>query len=203
VELIAAIFLFAIATSVSPGPNNIMVMSSGANYGIKQSFPMLAGICIGFPVMVITIGLGMGSIFKLYPEILIAMNIVGTLYLLYLAYLIGTASPQSIENNNSKPLTFVQAALFQWVNPKAWIMATGAVSAYVTSQSDPFNQIILIALVFFVISLPSVGVWLIFGVSLKSFMANRHKQKIFNMFMSMLLILSLLPALFSLGGQCI
>tara|TARA_R110001583_G_scaffold19176_1_gene75358 strand:- start:312 stop:926 length:615 start_codon:yes stop_codon:yes gene_type:complete len=200
-ELLLAILLFAVSTSITPGPNNIMIMTSGLNHGVKNSLPHLLGICFGFPVMVILIGLGIGVFFEIYPLFHEIIKIFGVIYLLYLSWLIAVSSPSSLESEISKPFSFVQAALFQWVNPKAWIMAAGAVSAYTTSSTDIFIQVIYIALAFFVVSFPSVGVWLIFGAVLKKYLKSPKHQKIFNVTMALLLIASVLPVLKELFDQ--
>ena len=151
-ELYLAIFIFAASTTVTPGPNNIMIMSSGLNYGIKKSMPHLLGICFGFPAMVIMVGLGFSIVFEMYPLFHEVIKVLGVVYLLYLAWLIASSSPTSLEGGNSKAFSFTQAALFQWVNPKAWVMATSAVSAYTSLSSDIFLQVIFIALAFFVVA---------------------------------------------------
>lgn len=166
-ELYLAIFLFAASTTVTPGPNNIMIMTSGLNYGIKSSIPHFLGICFGFPAMVLMVGLGFSVVFETYPLFHEIIKVLGVVYLLYLAWLIASSSPASLESTKSKPLSFYQAALFQWVNPKAWVMATGAVSAYTSVSAEISMQVIYIALIFFVVAFPCVGIWLVFGVGLK------------------------------------
>jgi len=200
-ELYLAIFIFAISASVTPGPNNIMIMTSGLNHGIKNSIPHLLGICFGFPVMVIVVGLGFSVVFKMYPLFHEALKVLGVIYLLYLAWLIASSSPSSLEFEKSKPLSFTQAALFQWVNPKAWVMATGAVSAYTSIESDVFVQVIYIALTFFIVAFPCVGVWLVFGVGLKKHLKSAMHQRIFNWSMAILLVGSIWPVLNELFSQ--
>jgi threonine/homoserine/homoserine lactone efflux protein len=200
-EFYLSIFIFAISSTVTPGPNNIMIMTSGLNYGIKNSIPHLLGICFGFPVMVIVIGFGFSVIFERYPLFNEVIKIVGVVYLLYLAWLIASSSPVSLEGKKSKPLSFTQAALFQWVNPKAWVVATGAVSAYTSVSSDIFAQVIFIALAFFIVAIPSLGTWLIFGVGIKKYLKSPKHQKVFNLSMALLLIVSVLPVLIKLVEQ--
>lgn len=192
-DIYFAIIIFAMSTTVTPGPNNIMIMTSGLNYGIKSSIPHLLGICFGFPAMVIMVGLGFSVVFEMYPIFHEAIKILGVIYLLYLAWLIASSSPNSLEVEKSKPLSFTQAALFQWVNPKAWVMATGAVSAYTSISSDIFLQVLFIALAFFIVAFPCVGIWLFFGAALKKYLKSPKHQKIFNLFMALLLIASVLP----------
>ncbi|ALO34778.1 lysine transporter LysE [Colwellia sp. MT41] len=200
-ELFLAILLFAVSTSITPGPNNIMIMASGLNHGVKSSLPHLLGICFGFPVMVILVGLGIGVFFEMYPLFHEIIKIFGVIYLLYLSWLIALSSPTSLDGKLSKPFSFVQAALFQWVNPKAWVMAVGAVSAYTSLSTDVFNQVIYIALAFFVVSFPCVGVWLVFGSGLKKYLKSPKHQKTFNVAMALLLIGSVLPVLKELFDQ--
>jgi threonine/homoserine/homoserine lactone efflux protein len=192
-EFFSAIFLFALSTSITPGPNNIMIMTSGLNHGVKFSLPHLLGICFGFPIMVILVGLGIGVFFEMYPMLHEIIKIFGILYLLYLSWLIAVSSPTSLDGDISNPFSFIQAALFQWVNPKAWVMAAGAVSTYTTVSTDIFIQVVYIALAFFVVSFPSVGVWLIFGAGLKKYLKSPKHQKIFNVSMAILLVGSILP----------
>ncbi|WP_441004114.1 LysE family translocator [Pseudocolwellia agarivorans] len=192
-EFFSAIFLFALSTSITPGPNNIMIMTSGLNHGVKFSLPHLLGICFGFPIMVILVGLGIGVFFEMYPMLHEIIKIFGIIYLLYLSWLIAVSSPTSLDGGISNPLSFIQAALFQWVNPKAWVMAAGAVSAYTTVSTDIFIQVLYIALAFFVVSFPSVGVWLVFGAGLKKYLKSPKHQKIFNVSMAILLVGSVLP----------
>lgn len=200
-ELYLAIFIFAISASVTPGPNNIMIMTSGLNHGIKNSIPHLLGICFGFPVMVVLIGLGFSVVFKMYPLFHETLKMFGVIYLLYLAWLIASSSPSSLESKKSNPLSFIQAALFQWVNPKAWVMATGAVSAYTSIESDVFVQVIYIALTFFIVAFPCVGIWLVFGVGLKKYLKSAMHQKIFNYSMAVLLVGSIWPIAYELFVQ--
>lgn len=200
-ELYLAIIIFAVSATVTPGPNNIMLMTSGLNYGVKNSIPHFLGICFGFPAMVMMVGLGFSVVFEKYPLFHEVIKVVGVAYLLYLAWLIGSSSSTSLDMENSRPLTFTQAALFQWVNPKAWVLATGAVSAYTSFSSDIFSQVIIIALAFFIVSFPCVGIWLVFGVGLKKYLHSPKHQKIFNFSMAALLAGSVFPVLEQLVFQ--
>jgi threonine/homoserine/homoserine lactone efflux protein len=194
-EFYFAVIIFATSTTITPGPNNIMIMTSGLNYGIKSSIPHLLGICFGFPAMVIMVGLGFSVVFEMYPVLHELIKVLGVAYLLYLAWLIATSSPTSLDAENARPLSFIQAALFQWVNPKAWVMATGAVSAYTSISSDIFSQVIIIAFAFFIVAFPCVGIWLVFGVCLKKYLHSPKHQKVFNLSMAILLIASIAPVL--------
>ncbi len=192
-ELYLAIFLFAASTTITPGPNNIMIMTSGLNYGVKSSIPHLLGICFGFPAMVVMVGLGFSVVFEMYPLFHDIIKVLGVLYLLYLSWLIASSSPTSLESDKSKPFSFSQAALFQWVNPKGWIMASSAIAAYTTVGNDIFLQVLLIAFIFFLVTFPSAGIWLIFGVGLQRFLEQAKYRRIFNISMALLLVISIVP----------
>jgi threonine/homoserine/homoserine lactone efflux protein len=193
-ELLPAIIFFAISMSVTPGPNNIMVMTSGLNYGVQKSMPLFLGICIGFPVMVIFVGLGVSVIFQLYPILFEIIKVLGIVYLLYLAFIIAS-STSSFSDNESQPFTFFQGALFQWVNPKAWITATGAIAAYTSVSLDLYVQIFIISVTFLIVAFPCVGIWLIFGNRLRNLLRKNTHQTYFNYSMALLLFLSVLPVI--------
>ncbi|GIU01937.1 LysE family translocator [Shewanella algidipiscicola] len=192
-ELVLAIALFAFSSGITPGPNNIMLMSSGVNFGIKPSLPHLAGICIGFPAMVLAIGLGLSTLFQRYPILHVAIKYIGITYLLYLAWLIANSSSKMEGKHTSRPLSFIQAAAFQWVNPKGWIMAVGAVATFTTLEQPLTGQVLTIASVFLSVAFPCAIVWLGFGVALKRLLKNQRQQKAFNITMALLLVLSIIP----------
>ncbi|MFT5331922.1 MAG: threonine/homoserine/homoserine lactone efflux protein [Porticoccaceae bacterium] len=200
-ELYLAVLLFAATASITPGPNNIMIMASGVNFGIKKSLPHLLGICLGFPIMVIAIGLGFGLVFQAYPLLHELIKVIGIIYLLYLAWLIASAKPSVINADVSKPLRFQQAVLFQWVNPKAWVMATGAISAYTSSGDAMLGQVLFIAFAFSVTAGISVGIWLIFGAGLKRYLDDPLHYRVFNIAMAMLLVSSMSPVIVNLIKQ--
>lgn len=196
-ELYIAILIFAVSTTITPGPNNIMIMTSGLNFGLKQSLPHFLGICLGFPLMVAGVGIGLGSVFESFPLIHEIIKVLGVLYLIYLAYRVAISAPNSMDTDTkeAKPLTFLQASLFQWVNPKAWVMATGAVAAYTTQDHGMTLQVILIALAFLLATLPCVGAWLVCGTWLKRYLKEVRYQRAFNMTMALLLVVSILPVI--------
>lgn len=148
--------------------------------------------------MIIMIGLGFSIVFKMYPILHEIIKILGVLYLIYLAWLIASSSPKSFKNNKSKPMTFVQAVMFQWVNPKAWVIATSAISAYTTASSDVNIQIILISLIFLAVEFPCVGVWLVFGIGIKKHLKSEKMQRDFNICMALLLVSSVTPVIIDL-----
>lgn len=200
-ELYLAILLFTATASITPGPNNIMIMASGVNFGVQKSLPHLFGICLGFPIMVIAIGLGFSVVFNAYPLLHNAINVIGIIYLLYLAWLIASAKPTKIRTDATKPLSFIQAVLFQWVNPKAWVMATGAISAYTSSDGDMLGHVLFIAFAFSITAGISVGIWLVFGAGLKRYLDNPLHYRVFNIVMAMLLVGSMSPVIINLIEQ--
>lgn len=200
-DYLYAVVLFAISSSVTPGPNNIMVMSAGANFGIRRSLPLLAGICVGFAIMLLLVGLGFGQLFTLFPDLHLIIKCVGTLYLLYLAWLIARSSDELAGAPQAKPLGFLKGALFQWVNAKAWVVATGAIAAFTSAGVGFYQQNLTIALAFFVVSFPSVGAWLLFGTLLKRWLTSPRARRNFNHAMGALLALSVLPVVREIWGQ--
>ncbi|MGI2126323.1 LysE family translocator [Shewanella oncorhynchi] len=192
-ELILAIALFAFSSGITPGPNNIMLMTSGVNFGVKRSIPHLMGISLGFPTMILAIGLGLSALFQSYPIIHQVIKVVGIGYLLYLSWLIANSSSKMEGKAIAKPFSFFQAAAFQWVNPKGWIMAVGAIATFTSVQQDLTPQVITIATVFLCVAFPCAIVWLGFGVALKRILKNERQQKIFNISMALLLVASIIP----------
>lgn len=197
--IILSLFSFTMTTTLSPGPNNILVLSSGLTYGYKKTIPHMLGVVIGFPLMVILIGLGAGIVFERFPFVLMALKYIGIVYLLWMAYKIATAANtyEVDENKKSKPFTFMQSALFQWVNPKAWIMGITVISIYVNTQQESFYQIFAIAFMYFFTTLIGMNIWVGGGVFLKRFITNSRFVKNLNRVLAFTLILSILPMLFN------
>lgn len=200
-DYLYAVVLFAIASSVTPGPNNLMVMSSGVNFGVRRSLPLLAGICVGFTLMLLLVGLGFGQLFTLFPSLHLVIKCVGTLYLLYLAWLIARSADKPVGKGQTQPLGFLKGALFQWVNAKAWVVATGAIAAFTSAGAGFYQQNLTLALTFFIISFPSVGIWLLFGSVLKRWLAGERARRRFNQAMGALLTLSVVPVVRELWQQ--
>ncbi len=193
ITLLISIFVFSFATSITPGPNNIMLLSSGLTFGYKKTIPHLLGVVIGFPLMALLVGLGLGKIFESYPTILTMLKIVGTIYLLWLAWKIANSTPSFSENtNNSTPLMFMPIVLFQWVNPKNWIKIITAMSVYVDSAENALSQILVITIVFLSTVIVSANTWTLGGVALKRFIKNKKAIRVFNISMAVLLILSIM-----------
>lgn len=188
-----SIITFAIVSTITPGPNNGMLMASGLNHGVKLSIPHFLGIITGFPLMVLAVGLGVASIFENYPILNLILKIIGSAYLSFLAYKIGTTTSLQNSTNSNEPFTFIQAALFQWINPKAWVMATSAMVTYTVSSEAYLNQVVLISLIFFLFGSPCIFLWLWFGNSLKKIIKNSDLFKTLNIFVALLLASTLVP----------
>lgn len=187
------LILFCFSTSITPGPNNIMIMMSGAKFGLLKSMPHYLGICIGFNLMVFLVGIGLGEIFNQLPILHTGIKYLGTLYMLYLAVsLIRSTEGLHGATEQSKPLTFIQAILFQWINPKAWIMAVGVIATYSAPNLNSVYQSLIITSVFFITGLPCIGSWFVFGIGISRYLSSKLHMKIFNIIMGILLIISIL-----------
>ena len=174
-----------------------MLLSSGLTFGYKRTIPHILGVIIGFPLMSIFVGLGLGEFFKLYPIAFTVLKIVGILYLLWLAWKIANSTPELKENDkDAQPLKFLPIVLFQWINPKNWIKIITAMSVYVTSVEHATMQIIIITLIFLSTVLVSANFWALGGVVLKKLIKSDKGIKRFNVIMAILLVLSIVPSLF-------
>jgi len=188
-----ALAAFALVTSITPGPNNLVLMSSGANFGVRRTVPHMLGVALGFVFMAVLVGVGLAQAFAAVPQLYTALKVASVTYLLYLAWKIATALPPGEAARAGRPMTFLAAAAFQWVNPKAWAMALTAVSVYAPSQT--MAGIAVVAVVFGFINLPSVGIWAVLGQGMRRVLTNPTRMRAFNVLMAILLILSLYPVL--------
>lgn len=194
-ELLSGLVGFAFVSSITPGPNNLMLMASGANFGFFRSIPHMLGIGFGFVFMVFLVGMGLVQIFDLYPASYTVLKVVSVLYLFYLTAKIATAAPARAGQSGGTPMSFLQAAAFQWVNPKAWAMALTAVTVY--TPEITLWAVTYVAAVFGAINLPSVSVWTLLGQQMARILTNRARLTAFNWSMSALLVASLFPVLFA------
>ncbi|MEO0380135.1 MAG: LysE family translocator [Pseudomonadota bacterium] len=192
-DLIPALAAFAFVSSITPGPNNLLLMASGANFGFRRSIPHMLGIGIGFSVMVLLVGAGLVQVFDAYPISHQILKIGSVLYLLYLAWKIANAAPVGKGEDSGTPMSFAQAAAFQWVNPKAWSMALTAVTVY--TPDTTLAAIGLVAVVFGAINLPSVSTWTLLGQQMARLLTNAARLRTFNWTMAALLVASLYPVL--------
>jgi threonine/homoserine/homoserine lactone efflux protein len=191
---------FAFVSSITPGPNNLMLLASGTNFGFLRTVPHMLGVAIGFTLMVALVGTGLVQVFDAFPLTYALLKWASVAYLTYLAWKIATAKPlteaeaEGASGVASKPFTFIQASLFQWINPKAWTMALTAVTAYLPSGLGG-SAVLAVALVFGVINLPSVGAWAYMGGQLRHFLTDERKVRIFNAIAAITLLASLVPTL--------
>lgn len=196
-ELLFAFIIYAIVSAITPGPNNMMVLASGLNYGFSRTIPHIAGIVCGFGFLVFLAGIGLLSLLDYVPFFYHVLHVASIVYLLYLAFKIATARPIGAnEGSNARPMTFMQAVAFQWVNPKALVMATAAITTYIPEdESAFFMNVVLVSFIYALITLPCVGIWAVFGNSFRKFLKNPLYYRIFNITMAVLLVLSLYPLL--------
>ena len=184
---------FAFVTSVTPGPNNLMLMVSGANFGLRRSLPHMSGISLGHAFMALLVGLGLGAALAAVPQAKLAMKVAAVGYMLWLAWKIAHASAPGEGRAGGQPLTFLQAAAFQWVNPKAWAMAIGAMAAY--AAEGGWMRVALVAGLFALINFPSVLLWAWAGRAMRVFLQVPSRLRVFNWTMAALLVASLWPVL--------
>ena len=192
-SILWALVVFAFVSSATPGPNNLMLMASGANFGFARTIPHMLGIAIGFSVMILCVGLGLIGLFDAFPVSYLLLKIASVLYMTWLALKIARATSASSGSTGATPMSFVQAAAFQWVNPKAWAMALTALSVYAAEAS--FFSFALVALVFGVVNLPSITLWTLLGQQIRRILTNHMRLRLFNWTMAGLLLLSLYPVL--------
>ena len=193
-ELLWALLLFVVVTLFTPGPNNTMLMTTGLNFGFRRGLPHLWGVALGFAVMVLAVGLGLGAVFQAYPAAHTVLKYAGAAYLLYLAWQIATAGEFKEGAASGQPITFLEAAAFQWLNPKGWVMAVGAVSTYAAVAVFPFNMLLMAGL-FGSLGTLSSATWLGFGTGLKRVLTSPGAVRAVNITMALLLVASLWPIL--------
>lgn len=190
--LLGPLALFALVSSITPGPNNVMLAASGLNFGFRRSMPHLLGVNLGFTLMIFLVGIGLGSVFQQAPVLYTVLKYVGAAYLLYLAWKIANSGGVEEGEARGKPMTFLQAAAFQWVNPKAWVMAVGIIATY-TPQAGFFANLVIATLVCGLVNLPSIGIWVTFGTALRRVLHKPWAIRAFNITMALLLVASLYP----------
>jgi threonine/homoserine/homoserine lactone efflux protein len=208
-QLFTSLCLFAFVTSITPGPNNALLFTSGVNYGIRRTLPHLLGVTLGFTFMQLALGLGVGFVFKAVPGLYPALRALGMAYLLYLAWRIATATPpaalakeaggleasappQDNARPTARPITFLEASAFQWMNPKAVMMCVTAISTY-APPDQPVAGALLVTGVFFFAGMPCVALWVLLGSSLRGFLQDRARLRAFNIGMAVLLVVSMAP----------
>lgn len=194
-ELLLPLCTFAAVSSITPGPNNTMILASGLNYGFMRSLPHLFGITCGFTFMIFATGMGLHVVFEQVPMLQTILKYGGAIYLLWLAWKLAHAAPMSGEQAGlSKPMTFFGAAAFQWINPKAWVMALSALTTYLPQGFTVIDAATL-AGIFGLIGVFCVGAWAMFGVAMRRVLQDARSVRIFNIVMALLLVATLYPML--------
>ncbi|WP_376709755.1 LysE family translocator [Pseudochrobactrum lubricantis] len=194
-DVFMALVVFAFVTSITPGPNNLMLLASGVNFGFRRTIPHMLGIGIGFLSLLLGVGYGLGAVLETAPALYVGLKFAGGAYMLYLAYKIATStSVGRVDDESAQPMSFMQAWLFQWVNPKAWVMAVTAMASYTVHDAYSLS-VLLIGVVFAMINVPSVSSWAAFGSLLRQWLEDPVRLKWFNLTMAALLVVSLWPML--------
>jgi len=189
---LSAAMTFALVMSITPGPNNTMLLASGVNFGFRRTLPHMLGITCGRTIMMVAIALGLGQVFARAPALYSAMEVLSVVYLIYLAWKIAASRSLSVDAANKRPMTFLQAAAFQWVNPKAWMMVVTGVTAFHVNDNLLVNALTL-AVAFAIVNLPSISIWAAFGLGVRRFLAGPTALRAFNWTMAALLIASIAP----------
>jgi threonine/homoserine/homoserine lactone efflux protein len=192
--ILYALIVFCFVSSITPGPNNLMLLASGVNFGFRRSLPHMLGVGLGFALMVGLVGIGLDAIFSRFPTLLPIMRYAGVAYMIWLAARLALAGPAGDQDNIGRPLTFFGAAAFQWINPKAWFIAVGALTAYAVSE-DYTRSVIIVALVFGLVTMPCIAAWVLFGAAMRKVLSNPRFVRPFNIAMALLLVASIIPVL--------
>ena len=191
--ILTALLGFTFVTTVTPGPNNLMLMASGANFGFRRTLPHMLGIVGGLSVMALLVGAGLMALFDALPALNLVLKVASVCYLLWLALKIATAAPMAERDADSRPMTFLQAAAFQWVNPKAWAMCLSAITLYAPDRT--LLSVAIVAGAFAVVCFPAISVWAWLGTVVRQWLSNATRLKVFNITMAALLVASLYPVL--------
>lgn len=196
VEMLVALIGFAFVMSISPGPGNFILLTSGVNFGFLRSIPIVLGISFGFLAMVLAVGLGLGATLTDYPAAVVVLKIASAVYIFHLAFRIARSKPSAdkIASTSDRPITFAQASLLQLVNPKAWAVALIVTVSY-TTPANYIPSLLLMIAVFAIVNLPALSVWALFGVGLRRLLTNPAKVRVFNGTMAILLVGSTIPVL--------
>lgn len=184
IEIIIAITLFALVTSITPGPNNIMLTASGANFGFKRTLPHVAGIIFGMMMLNISVGLGLGTIFTQYPFLQQILRFAGSAYLLWLAYKLLSFSNINTAQADATPFSFIQAVGFQYINPKAWIMVISANASFSVIGDSYWWSVFFITIIYAMVGTPSIMLWAGLGQYIRRFLGQANVLRTFNIIMA-------------------
>jgi threonine/homoserine/homoserine lactone efflux protein len=193
-QLLLAFVVFAAVMYITPGPNNIMLLSSGLTFGFRPTVPHILGVTFGFAFMIGAVGVGLGTVFLAYPILQTMLKWGGVAYLLYLAGAIAMAEPVKAEEGGRRrgPMTFLGAVMFQWINAKAWVIVISTITAYAAIASFPWNIAIQVAFNL-LLGVLCCSAWALFGSALRPLLSSRTAVRTFNIIMAILLLASLIP----------
>lgn len=200
---LASALAFAVAMAGTPGPNNAMLASSGSLWGFRRTVPHMLGVSIGFPLMLVAVAAGAGGLLLRHPSALSVLRWLGAAYLVYLAWKIAAARPEPPAGDaadapapTSRPMSFLQAAMFQWVNPKAWLVTLSALATLTSAAHHPsLGRALILAVVFLVVTLPVTAFWTSIGVGVSRVLGNGQAVRRFNLVMAALLVASVVSVL--------
>lgn len=200
-DLLLPLIGFAFVSSATPGPNNLMLLASGANFGLWRTVPHMFGIGLGFGLMIVLVGMGLMQVFDAFPVTDLILKVVSVIYLIWLAWKIATAAPALSEDAQpatATPMTFLQAAAFQWVNPKAWSMGVYAITNFAKDDNGARGlfAVCVVAFAFVLVNFPSVTIWTVLGQQMRKFLTSPARLRVFNWSMAVLLLLTLIPVIF-------
>jgi threonine/homoserine/homoserine lactone efflux protein len=187
-SLLLAMFLFSLAMSISPGPVNMIILSSGVNYGVKRTIPYVSGATVGFTLLLLFIGLGFFQFIKAYPFFLTYLAIGGSLYIIYIGYKIASEKPEIEVKKKSNIPKFYEGFLLQWLNPKAWIACVSGVSIF--SSAESYVPFLIFSGIYFLVCYASLAVWAIMGAKVSSLLSSHFRLRLFNLAMGILLIVT-------------
>jgi threonine/homoserine/homoserine lactone efflux protein len=200
--ILSAAAMFGFVTSITPGPNNMMLLASGLNFGVRRTIPHMLGISVGYVILMLAVGFGLGEALRSVPHAFLVLKLAGGAYMLWLAWQIARSAPprdaaaedeaRGVPDAARRPMSALQAAAFQWVNPKAWVIVVTTVATYV-SPDELARDLLIVTLICGVINLPSISVWAVFGAGLRRLLSDPGWRRIFNVTMAVLLVLSLWP----------
>jgi threonine/homoserine/homoserine lactone efflux protein len=192
-DALAALFVFAFVMAFTPGPNNILLTASGVNFGFMRTIPHLLGVDLGFVFLLAVFAAGLGLVFAALPALQIALKVAGALYMLWLAWKVGTARPvEDKADAPGRPMSFLQAAAFQWVNPNAVVAALSGVAVYMRPGHE-WQDFLIVLAVFALSTVLSTATWTGFGVALRALLRDPRHARIFNITMAVLLVASIVP----------
>ncbi len=189
-QYLISLLLFVFSVSVTPGPNNLMLTASGSHFGYVRTLPHILGACLGFTLLIVAVGAGLGSVFVSFPSLQLVLKAAGSVYLLWLAWKIATASTAAKAESLGKPLSTLQAFMFQWVNPKGWTMAITAFSAFAVEGRGMAWSLVIITVVFALVVVPTSLFWTLLGDQVSQHLTSERARQWFNRSLGALTALS-------------